>query len=88
MCERHGSFSADAIRLINDKNREAEMLHYMRILGALFIIAIFSSTSAFDLELPSDPQQNVTSIQKSNPYWPVKGAISVDPCHYRDCTDV
>ena len=64
------------------------MLHYMRILGALFIIALFSSTSAFDLELPGHLQQNVTSIQKTNPYWPVRGAISVDLCHYRDCTDV
>jgi len=64
------------------------MLYYMRILGALFIIALFSSTSAFDLELPSDPQQNVTTIHKTNPYWPVIGAISVEPCHYRGCTDV
>jgi hypothetical protein len=60
----------------------------MRILGALFIIALVSSTSAFDLELPGDLQQNVTSIQKTSPHWPVRGTISADPCHYRDCTDV
>lgn len=64
------------------------MLHYMRILGALFIIALVSSTSAFDLELPGDLLQNATTIQKTNPYWPARGMISVDPCRYGNCTNV
>lgn len=31
---------------------------------------------------------NAISIRKTNPSWPAKGMITVEPCRYRSCVDV
>ena len=64
------------------------MLYCLKILGALFIVTVVSSTGTYDLKLPNDAAQNATSIQKTNLYWPARGMISVDPCRYSNCTNV
>jgi hypothetical protein len=33
-------------------------------------------------------EENAISIRKTNPSWPAKGMITVEPCHYRICVDV
>jgi hypothetical protein len=32
--------------------------------------------------------ENAISIRKTNPRWPAKGMITVEPCRYRSCVDV
>jgi hypothetical protein len=32
--------------------------------------------------------ENAISIRKTNPSWPAKGMITVEPCRYRFCVDV
>ena len=32
-------------------------------------------------------EHNATSIGKTNPYWPVRGAITVEPCRHSHCVD-
>lgn len=32
--------------------------------------------------------ENAISIRKTNPRWPAKGMITVEPCRYRFCVDV
>ena len=64
------------------------MFCYLKIIGALCIITGVSSSGIYDLKLPNHAGQNATSIQKTNPYWPAKGMISVYPCRYRRCINV
>jgi hypothetical protein len=33
-------------------------------------------------------EENAISIRKTNPSWPAKGMITVEPCRYRICVDV
>jgi hypothetical protein len=33
-------------------------------------------------------EENAISIRKTNPSWPAKGMITVEPCRYRFCVDV
>jgi len=40
------------------------------------------------IQPPRYEAERTTSIGKTNPYWPVKGAITVEPCRYTRCTDV
>ena len=64
------------------------MAKYPKMLAALLITAIVASMVTFDPIQREQVERNVTSIQKTNLHWPAKGAISVDPCRYRTCTDV
>ena len=59
-----------------------------KILAALFIAVLAGSTAAFELVLPAQVADNVTLIYKTDPHWPARGAISVDPCFHRGCLDV
>ena len=53
--------------------------------GALIVLAAFSPAPALDLETN---EANVTVIYKTNPNWPVRGMISVDPCDVRQCQEI
>ena len=53
--------------------------------GALFVFAAFSSLAAPVLEIN---ETNVTVIYKTNPNWPVRGMMSVDPCDLRQCQEI
>jgi hypothetical protein len=64
------------------------MTHYLKTLAALLVTAIVGSLATFNLTQHEQVEQNVTFIHKTNPHWPVKGAISVEPCRYRHCTNV
>jgi len=33
-------------------------------------------------------EENAISIRKTNPHWPAKGMITVEPCRYSLCVDV
>jgi hypothetical protein len=59
-----------------------------KLFAALFIALIVGSTMAFDLVSPAEVADNVTLIHKTDPHWPAKGAISVDPCFHRGCLAV
>jgi hypothetical protein len=64
------------------------MPYYLKIFVALFIVTVVSSTGTYDLKRSNYAGQNTTTIQKTNPYWPAKGMVSVDPCSYGNCTNV
>jgi len=53
--------------------------------GALIVFAAFSSLAAPVLETN---EANVTVIYKTNPNWPVRGMMSVDPCDLRQCQEI
>jgi len=53
--------------------------------GALFVFAAFSSLAAPVMETN---EANVTVIYKTNPHWPVRGMMSVDPCDLRQCQEI
>ena len=53
--------------------------------GALVILAAFSSMPAPAMVAN---ETNVTVIYKTNPNWPLRGMISVDPCDIRKCPEV
>ena len=64
------------------------MAKYAKALIAFVIVLVTGTTATVHLLPPKAPDQNVTLIHKTDPYWPVKGAISVEPCRYQHCTDV
>lgn len=53
--------------------------------GALVIFAAFSPASAPAMETN---ETNVTVIYKTNPNWPIRGMMSVDPCDIRKCQEI
>lgn len=53
--------------------------------GALFVFAAFSSLAA---PVMKNNETNVTVIYKTNPHWPVRGMMSVDPCELRQCQEI
>ncbi len=53
--------------------------------GALIVLAAFSPAPALDIETN---ETNVTVIYKTNPNWPIRGMISVDPCDVRQCQEI
>jgi hypothetical protein len=53
--------------------------------GALVILAAFSPASAPAMETY---ETNVTVIHKTNPNWPIRGLMSVDPCEIRKCQEI
>jgi len=55
------------------------------VAGALVILAAFSSMPAPAMVTN---ETNVTVIYKTNPNWPIRGMISVDPCDIRKCQEV
>ena len=59
--------------------------------GALIVFAAFSSMAApvpETLETLETNETNVTVIYKTNPHWPVRGMMSVDPCDLRQCQEI
>jgi len=64
------------------------MAKYSKAFAAFVVMLITGSTTTMHLWPSEAPDQNVTLIHKTDPYWPVKGAFSVEPCQYRHCTDV
>ncbi len=65
------------------------MIGTYRIFAVLFIALVIGSTLAFDLVSPVQvADSNVTLIHKTDPHWPARGAISVDPCFNRGCLDI
>ncbi len=53
--------------------------------GALVIFAAFSSMPAPAMETN---ESNVTVIYKTNPNWPLRAMMSVDPCDLRKCQEI
>lgn len=53
--------------------------------GALVVLAAFSTMAAPAMETN---ETNVTVIYKTNPNWPIRGMMSVDPCDLRQCQDI
>jgi len=53
--------------------------------GALVILAAFSPVAAPAMETN---ETNVTVIYKTNPNWPIRGMISLDPCDLRKCQEI
>lgn len=65
------------------------MIGTYRIFAVLFIALGIGSMLAIDLVSPVQvAENNVTLIQKTDPHWPARGAISVDPCFNRICLDI
>ena len=56
--------------------------------GALIIFAAFSSMAAPVSETLESNETNVTVIYKTNPNWPIRGMMSVDPCDLRQCQEI
>lgn len=56
--------------------------------GALIVFAAFSSMAAPVPETLETNETNVTVIYKTNPHWPVRGMMSVDPCDVRQCQEI
>lgn len=55
--------------------------------GALITFAAFSSMAA-PVEILETNETNVTVIYKTNPNWPIRGMMSVDPCDLRQCQEI
>jgi hypothetical protein len=55
--------------------------------GALIAFAAFSSMAA-PVEILETNETNVTVIYKTNPNWPIRGMMSVDPCDLRQCQEI
>ena len=53
--------------------------------GVLVILAAFSTASAPAMETS---ETNVTVIYKTNPNWPIRAMMSVDPCDIRHCQEI
>jgi len=53
--------------------------------GALVILAAYSPVSAPAMETS---ETTVTVIYKTNPNWPIRGMMSVDPCDLRECQEI
>jgi hypothetical protein len=56
--------------------------------GALTIFAAFSSMAAPASQNLETNEINVTVIYKTNPNWPIRGMMSVDPCELRQCQEI
>ena len=56
--------------------------------GALIVFAAFSSMAAPVPETLEANKHNFTVIYKTNPHWPVRGMMSVDPCGLRPCQEI
>ncbi|MEM7633364.1 MAG: hypothetical protein AAF299_02300 [Pseudomonadota bacterium] len=56
--------------------------------GAVTIFAAFSSMAAPASHLLETNETNVTVIYKTNPNWPIRGMMSVDPCDLRQCQEI
>ena len=56
--------------------------------GALTIFAAFSTMAAPASQHLGTNQTNVTVIYKTNPNWPIRGMMSVDPCDLRQCPEI
>ena len=53
--------------------------------AALVSLAAFSTASAPAKETS---ETNVTVIYKTNPNWPIRAMMSVDPCDIRQCQEI
>ncbi len=53
--------------------------------GALVILAAYSPVSAPAMETN---ETTVTVIYKTNPNWPIRSMMSVDPCNLRECQEI
>ncbi len=60
----------------------------LKIAPPLFIVLVVCAAAVFDLTPQAQVKDNVTVIYKTNPHWPVRGAISADPCPYPSCLHV
>ena len=56
--------------------------------GAVTIFAAFSSMAAPAFKTLETNETNVTVIYKTNPNWPIRGMMSVDPCDIRQCQEI
>ena len=56
--------------------------------GALTVFAAFSSLAAPASQPLETNETNVTVIYKTNPNWPIRGMMSVDPCDLRQCQEI
>ncbi|MEM9472255.1 MAG: hypothetical protein AAGA00_09860 [Pseudomonadota bacterium] len=56
--------------------------------GALTVFAAFSSMAAPATQHLETNETNVTVIYKTNPNWPIRGMMSVDPCDVRKCQEI
>lgn len=56
--------------------------------GALVVFAAFSSMAAPAMQTLETNETNVTVIYKTNPNWPIRGMMSVDPCDLRQCQEI
>ena len=64
------------------------MAKHLIALIAFVVVLITGTLATAHMQPTKGSDQNATVIHKTNPYWPVKGAISIEPCRYRNCTNV
>lgn len=54
----------------------------------LVVCAVIGASILMDTEIPVVPDLNVTTIQKTDMNWPLKGLMTSDACGYRRCYSI